>query len=460
MGASTTSRPDDSNIQGLILRGYTHPYSCHLLFSFDEPQKAPGFFKTLYPWVTSSEEWGSRKPEQLLNLALTFTGLLKVSEVPEEDARRNFPIEFQQDPNPDTLGDLGASSPDHWWNNKQFKTSDIHCVVHAYALSAEALEQRVKAITAAADQFGARELRFLAGGTQRLKGVLDPDGVVHFGYRDGITNPELHWPASDPRNQADLANFLIGYAQDSLTQPAPLEGASLQFAKDGCYAAFRIIHQDVAAFEGFLTQQANALAARLGRTPEQAREWIAAKLMGRWRNGSPLMISPEKPEDATRDADDFGYKDSQSGFKCPFAAHIRVSNSRDQNLAPNEPFSQPPRLLRRGMPYGPRLTSETDDQQDRGLIGLFLCGSLTRQFELLMNWINMNDFSDVFAPDYDTQDGVLGNRLNKATVKSYRIPHKEGDITLPKLPSFCVTRGTAYTLFPSMASLRALAGLG
>jgi len=53
-----------------------------------------------------------------------------------------------------------------------------------------------------------------------------------------------------------------------------------------------------------------------------------------------------------------------------------------------------------------------DDDGERGLIGLLLCGSLANQFELLYSWININDFSKVFSPGLGARDGLLANRVS------------------------------------------------
>ena len=96
--------------------------------------------------------------------------------------------------------------------------------------------------------------------------------------------------------------------------------------------------------------------------------------------------------------------------KCPYSAHTRVANPRDEHLTPIE-GATPPRIVRRGMPYGPTLTGTTDDGIDRGLIGLFLCGSFSRQFEKIYGWMNTNNFaSDLAGLALYPQDAVLGNR--------------------------------------------------
>ena len=57
-----------------------------------------------------------------------------------------------------------------------------------------------------------------------------------------------------------------------------------------------------------------------GKTPEE-QELIAAKLMGRWRSGAPLVLAPEK-DDPALGADpqrnnDFNYKEwTLTGMPC------------------------------------------------------------------------------------------------------------------------------------------------
>jgi deferrochelatase/peroxidase EfeB len=54
--------------------------------------------------------------------------------------------------------------------------------------------------------------------------------------------------------------------------------------RNGTYVGFRKYQSRVGAFNRYL--HAN------GGT-EQEREWLAAKLVGRWRSGAPLTLAPE-----------------------------------------------------------------------------------------------------------------------------------------------------------------------
>jgi deferrochelatase/peroxidase EfeB len=472
--------PNKKNIQGLILRGYGHPYSAHMLFGFTNPERVSpvdtkAFFKTLYPLVRSAEEWGQNRPQQMLNIGLTYNGIQALNVLKSQGALAAFPSEFQNGPwSPDSqisLGDKGDGAYGKWWWGN-FRNEELHCVVHAYGLTQSDLSQLISKVTDSARSNGLRELFGLKGNQERLTQYQLPKDEIHFGFRDGISEPALKWGEATA-DQSDLNNFLIGYyPDDSIIQPGPSSpsaGEAASFAKDGCYNAFRVLYQDVAAFNRFVEQQAAAWAKTIGRSPEQAQEWVAAKLMGRWRNGSPLILSPEEPSADTKDAEVFSYveqtdkspyKDIDSGYKCPFSAHVRVANPRDEDLTPAEGASGAPRIIRRGVPYGKPLESSTDDGVDRGLIGLFLCGSLAQQFEKVYSWMNTNNFSRVFSFRGYPQDAVVGNRQTRNTVNSFIIPRRENDIPpVQNLPLFIVTRGTAYCLVPSLESLRLIAGL-
>lgn len=466
IAGDTHTAPDPKDIQSLILHGARQSYSCHLLFQITNPAQARGFFQALFkhpfysmPLVQSAEEWGTDKPTVWVNVGLSYNGILKLC---SPALAAGFPPEFIAGPwSSDSQASLGDGDPNEWWFGN-FHSRDVDCTVHAYARTPDVLASLTDYIVSAATANGVRELTPLSrNSTQpRLVQAVLPDQRIHFDYRDGIGEPLLNWSSSTPA-PGDLNNFIIGYPAGMNFPPSPTTGEAGAFAKDGCYMAFTILYQDVAAFNQFLTTHSVELAPKLGLTPEATQEWLAAKLMGRWRDGTPLIESPEQPQNVMRDDDDYVYaladdvKYVQSSLRCPFSAHGRVANPRDQVL---DPFHEPlPRLIRRGAPYGPPLQSTTDDGIDRGLIGLFLCGSLSRQFEKMRGWMNLNDFSPVFDADASSsQDALLGNRQIPA-VNRFRIPLPNGDIILHDLPRFVTTRGCAYLLLPSINTLAGLA---
>ena len=443
--------PDPANVQGLIMRGYSHPFSCHMLFKFPQAGRpaAAKFVSALLPYLQDAQDWGTCKPKRMLNIGLTYNGVISVKPTLGQG---QFSPTFAQGPASNgsqaSLFDLGESAPENWWY-KKFTTGDIHAVVHVYALTSADLTWLVTLVADAAGAASVTELFPLNSGSGRLEQYELPDEKIYFGYRDGIDNPDLGWP-SDPSNPSpqDLSSFLIGYAPNDT---GPSQGDAGVFAKDGCDNAFRIFYQDVEAFEKFLDANMAAVAAATGKSQQDARDWLAAKLVGRWYNGSPLVLSPDAPDPNTAGATDFDYSGDMLGQQCPFSAHTRNSNPRDEPIIPPSP---PPRIARRGMPYGTP-PNPPDYSGDRGLIGLFLVGDLASQFELVYFWMNENTFSTVFSTA--TQDAVLADRQTPGADTSFTIPTQGDPIVIASLPQFLVTRGTAYCLLPSVTTLRNIA---
>ncbi|CAN5184712.1 hypothetical protein BH09BAC6_BH09BAC6_05290 [soil metagenome] len=457
--------PNKPDIQGLIIRGYTHPCSVHMMFKFANAQVASDFFKPLIPYLQSAAPWVT-KPDIMLNIGLTWGGINMVR--PALKAT-NFPPDFVNGPqgpapagtpNPQaTLCDTGPSDPANWWN-KKFITQDVHCVVHAYAMDYDAQAKVVKIISdaAASTKGGVTELFPSTSPSGRYEQYpFLPYNTIHFAYLDSIDEPALD-PDPPKPDQQNLNNFLIGYSPVAL--PGPTTGPEGAFAINGCYNAFRVLFQDVPAFGKYLDDNAPAIAVRLNKPLVYAREWLAAKLCGRWRNGSPLIISPDMPDEKTIEVSEFSYTGDPKGMRCPFQAHTRVTNPRDGSIFPGD--SPVPHLIRRGVPYGAPAGQNNPDE-DRGLIGLFLCGDIASQFQKIYGWVNMNDFSKVFPWPHITQDALIANRTPPPGAKtdtSFTIPMEDGPpIKLKNLPQLVVTRGTAYCLLPSISTIKSIAGV-
>ena len=141
--------------------------------------------------------------------------------------------------------------------------------------------------------------------------------------------------------------FFLGYPDETGFQPALPQPEVL--SRNGSYIAYLQLQEHVGAFRDFLRTN--------GNTPEE-QELVAAKLMGRWRSGAPLVLAPEKddPElggDKLR-TNDFNYRAMDPyGYACPLGAHIRRMNPRDtaHNMRRR-------RMIRRGGTYGPALAED------------------------------------------------------------------------------------------------------
>jgi deferrochelatase/peroxidase EfeB len=455
-------RIDLDNVQGLIVRPYTHPVSSHELVRFPSPAGARAFLAALVPSVTSGRPWGADVPRRLLNVGLSFTGLQAAGAL-SPDALTWLPDDFRTLPPPETLGDTGGPPP--WWDAT--RAADFHCLVSLFADTPASLDAFLGDVEGAARGTGVNLLHVRPDG-ERLRGALfTQKRQLHFGYFDGISAPDIGWadPVAPP--QVDFRHYLLGYGTDAIqSTPRPIPGAppaldeAVRFVADGTYLALRVLYQDVAAFNRFLEDNARRLAPVVGRSQADTAEWLAAKMLGRWRTGEPLALCPDRPDPACSLRNDFDYTDDPHGRKCPPSAHIRVVNPRSQPIDP--PHRPVPRLLRRGMPFGPPLPGTRDDGQERGLIGLFLCNSLRTQFEKVLTWVNRNDFAPVFTElgTLRGQDPLLGNRTLSLASQDFLVPMAAGMVKGVGLTTFVQSRGTAYFLLPGLKALRHLAGLG
>ena len=127
----------------------------------------------------------------------------------------------------------------------------------------------------------------------------------HFGYRDRLSQPVIEDSGEEPTpgsgNALKAGEFILGYPDENgppLHQPQPEI-----LSRNGSFIAYRRLQEHVGAFRDFLREH--------GHTPEE-QELVAAKLMGSWRSGAPLVFAPDKdnPELGSdpRRNNDFNYK--------------------------------------------------------------------------------------------------------------------------------------------------------
>jgi deferrochelatase/peroxidase EfeB len=446
---------DLSDVQAIVVDLYKCAISRHLLFRFGDSAGARAFVGELASSVTMADRALDATPDPLLNLSITFNGLNALGVDPM--LLVHLDAIYKAGPDGLPLGDVPGtrSDPATWWEG-QFTTDQLHCIVHLYLRTEEAVEPASAQVRGLASRCRLTELVPRKDGT-----VLDGRSLgrakLHFGYTDGISHPDISWDdASDTPTEVNFRNFLLGYSTTEYSS-APETGPAADLVRDSAYGAFRWIYQDVAAFNRFLSTQGPVIYPQLA--PANAEELLAAKLLGRWRDGTPLVLSPDRPDPHQATRNDFQYaSEDPHGYACPFSAHIRVVNPRDEALDPI--VDAVPRVIRRGMPYGPILAGVEDDGNDRGIIGIFLCADIRRQVYTLTGWIKQNDFSPVYDPDRRVQDALAANRAVPGTTSDFTLPDPSHPATIKGLPDFVHTKGTAFVLFPGKATLQALAADG
>ena len=274
------------------------------------------------------------------------------------------------------------------------------------------------------------------------------DGREQFGFRDSISEPAVEGTGilgSNPHEAPFKAGeFVLGY-EDETGETAPVPQPEV-LGRNGTYVAFRKLHQKVAAFRQFLSEQAE---------DRGEQEWLAAKMVGRWPSGAPLALSPDK-DDPELGADPernnaFMYGDDPRGLKCPMSSHARRMNPRDAVITGQARLH---RMIRRGTNYGPSLPPGVleDDGAERGLMFAFVGAHLDRQFEFVQRqWLNDGKF--IGAPA--ETDPLIGG----FTDRQFTIPSRPIRRRVQGIPNFVVNRGGEYCYMPGLRALRWLADL-
>ena len=393
--------------------------------------------------VGNAKEVGSSiLDSRRVTIGLTWNGLRALGVA--EARLATFPEEFRQGmaARSDVLGMTGANQPDHWVGG--LSSPNLHAIAILFARDVAERERcRQEHASYLKQCDGVEVLSALY-----LEAIPPFDYAhEHFGYRDRLSQPVIEGTGVEPTLGSGPpikpGEFFLGYPDEEgpaagIPQPAVL-------SRNGSYVAYLRMEEHVGAFRDFLRAH--------GETPEQ-QELIAAKLMGRWRSGAPLVLSPDKddPElgaDAQR-SNDFKYaKMDPHGYGCPLGAHIRRMNPRDTAVNMNRR-----KMIRRGGTYGPPLAEGIpDDGVERGIAAFVGCASLVRQFEFAMNvWANDPNFHELGNerdPILGTQDGTFDMTIPKRPIRK----------KIKGLPAFTTIRGGAYFFLPGIKALRYLASL-
>ena len=434
-----------ADIQGNILRGYRFERAIHLFVAFPDATAGRRWLQAITPQVRTAEVWDER-PETAVNVALTYAGLrlLGAREADLPDAFRE-PIARRAET---VLGDeLGT------WRGG-LGDGRAHALL-LLAGDGFAFASRLRTLRALLDEHGL-ELVF----EQQAQALEDQR--EHFGFADGFGQPAVEGTDNRRAGQGepdeygswrDLkpGEFVLGYPdEDGQTEAAPL-------LQNGSFMVYRKLEQDVDRFHRYLDREAEHHCATVGvnhgtdaaTAHAYARELVAAKLVGRWRDGVAVELAPERdPSEAhalrhcsVKEPDnDFRYAEDGDGRRCPHGAHIRRTNPRDSALKTAQ--TRRHRIIRRGIPY--------DEGDARGLVFICFNASFERQFETIQRlWC---EDGNAFGLGRD-QDVLFATGAGS------------GKITIPGDPphfaraerGLVTTRGCEYLLMPGLRALRALA---
>ncbi len=230
-------------------------------------------------------------------------------------------------------------------------------------------------------------------------------GVEHFGYADGVSQPlflndevaaqanHKHW-----QDEARLSLALL-----------PDPGATKEDCF-GSYLVFRKLEQNVKAFKA----AEHELAAIQDKQGNENEELKGAMIVGRFEDGTEVVHNDHEKLIDSEDKlnNDFDYATDPKANKCPFHAHIRVTNPRaDLGNTDIDSFAQKVRIVRRGIPYQNK-ELQIDEQPENGVGLLFMCyqSNIAAQFEFIQNqWANNGEIG---LNNFVGQDGIIGQGQN------------------------------------------------
>ncbi|MGK4580344.1 Dyp-type peroxidase [Kitasatospora sp. HPMI-4] len=428
-------------IQGIVLRDRPSPYvGMYILLRVDDSGTGRQLMGRLAELVDSAADWWQPAFPALLNVGLTYRGL-EALEVPPASLN-SFPAEFRQGmaARAEFLGDTGESAPAHW--EPPFGNGQVHIVLSLLAADQESLAVVLER---------ARQAHARLPGIQvvhRQDFYQLSTGRTSFGYKDGIGNPTIEGsgaampPAWGPALKA--GEFVLGYPDQTGNLPPMPEPEVL--GRNGTFVAWRKLHTRVAAFRKYLHDNAGS--------PDE-EELLAAKIVGRWPSGTPLILASERDDpalgaDAQRN-NDFHYQEADPhGAICPHGAHARRANPRDSEIIGDVHLH---RMIRRGTNYGPPLPQGvlTDDGADRGIVFVFIGTHLDRQFEFVKSqWLNDGNFAGL-----DQEKDLLTGDNDGTGI--FTIPQRPVRRRLHGVERFVITRGGEYFFLPSIGALRWLA---
>ena len=486
------------DIQALVRFGHGHmTESAFLLLRIRESAAARQWLSAAA--ITSAQPV-SPLPDNALQVAFTAIGLrcLGLDDGIVSQFSEEFTSGMSADENRSRrLGDTGTNHPRHWlWGG----TGDDspHLVLLAYSVAGK-LESFLEQICT--------EPFTTAFDVQQTLNATAAGPEEPFGFADGISQPLIDWEQSysaghhlrdSYSNRLALGEIVLGYPNEyalytarPLLQSSHVAGARIlpnaadqpatrDLGRNGTYLVLRQLAQDVGGFWQYLDRQT-------GSDPLQ-REQLAAAMVGRQRDGSPLIGGCGRPIsgiDPTSTNNQFTFEEDPHGQVCPLGSHIRRANPRTGDFPPGADdacsrllrtlgfgrrypgddlvaASRFHRILRRGRAYGPSLSPDQallEPSQDvpgaeRGLYFVCLSGNISRQFEFVQNAWLMNT---KFAGLPTESDPLLGNRqalASGATTDHFSLPRQEAPARCIRgLPQFVTVRGGAYFFMPGLRAL-------
>ncbi|WP_315817702.1 hypothetical protein [Paraflavitalea speifideaquila] len=242
------------------------------------------------------------------------------------------------------------------------------------------------------------------------------DGIEHFGYVDGISQPLFLKDEVDEYMKFHNVDPAAPAKHPSKPKFDPTADPEIVLVQDpynntpgawGSYFVFRKLEQNV---RGFKKAEEALELGELG----------GAYLVGRFEDGSPVVLTDDEGVIGAGNYNNFNYDQPNAQSRCPYFAHIRKTNPRNKTLTPDNP---PPVMARRGIPYGAREKQdpiapcqEIFPEKEVGLLFMSYQKSIVHQFECIQGpMANDPDFPNPVpnAPNSGI-DPIIGQKQGRS----------------------------------------------
>jgi deferrochelatase/peroxidase EfeB len=317
-GARPDSKLETSEIQSLVFGGlgFMKEGSVVLYDLPDDGEKARAFMRGIYPDIGFGDGRKLRH-DAIVTVALGPRALEKLG-LPDECVKGFAPAFLEGmsiEGRNRILGDIGKNAPKNWlWGRDPF---DLALLV--YGRNEQSVRALCKRLAGLAEENGLGEPHRIPL-IETKKPAIEP-----FGFVDGISQPIIRgsyqsFRKNDPIHLVEPGEFIIGYPDNrdnfppepelnALADPdnrLPVADKSREFGntiveapravgRNGTYLVIRQLEQDVGGFWQYCRREARRLKDRLPAPYDMRPAYIAAKLVGRWRDGSSLVRNPYYP---------------------------------------------------------------------------------------------------------------------------------------------------------------------
>ena len=495
---------DVDEIQGDVLVGLQKNFQWFIGFSIADVPAFKAFLRLLAPAITTlrvvlerefrialQKQAGGQEVFTFVGSNIAFTaagltalGVSEVDQIADDSFRAGLAAQSERLHDP-TTGDGAAAN---WIVGEP--QGKLHGMLLITGPTHQSIDAQLAHIAAMA---GSSWVPFFSGlGKTR---ALDR-GHEHFGFLDGVSQPGVRGqidaafpthkfltPSRNPRDPGqgnpgqDLlwpGEFVFGYPSqnpDDLDNPGPDEDGGIPWMRNGSFMVFRRLKQLVPEFEDFV--------ATVGQALGMDRDLLAARMVGRWKSGAPIVTTPLQDDPVLAEDEllinDFEFSQDAAARRCPYAAHIRKSYPRDditpagaakptdfEQREASEADTQTHRIMRAGIPFGDEVTDDEAKQRktlhDRGLMFVCYQTSVKDQFEFILEFLVNNPTFPPASQGHAGHDPILGQASGPDRTRQFggaHVNYPTGPVGARlQLPSdFIIPTGGGYFFVPSVSTL-------